>query len=327
MKTRLAFLSSALLILLTSCMTVSETEYAYAQVRFTVYSSIPLAPEVVLTVEAPVYAAPGPNYAWIDGYWTWDYRYREYIWVQGHWDLVPYSGAYWIPGYWDYTRGGYRWIDACWLPDGHNVSYGYYAGRYDYYGRPVYYHRPGVDVRSGFAYTYDHRTSSRGKGYSSSRYFNDEPRDVRNRETKEFYRTSESARQVAATRRSSQDEIRIREDNTGRSSSTSRESAGRTNVAPSRTGSDRSSSGSTPSRTTTGSDRSSSSTPSRTTTGSDRSSSGSTPSRTTGSDRSSNSSSSSGSAGSSSRSSSSDSGSSSRSSSDGSSRSSSGGRR
>ncbi|MDR1562706.1 MAG: hypothetical protein LBS54_06445 [Dysgonamonadaceae bacterium] len=242
MKARLFFLA-ILSVAMTAC-TISRE--AGVQANMAIYSSIPLAPNVVLTVENPIYTSPGPGYVWLDGYWTWDARYREYIWVQGRWEIVPYAGAFWIPGYWDYVSGGYRWIDACWLPRNYDIRYGYYSGRYDYYGRPVYYHRPKVDTHAGFAYGYDHRQSSRGKGYSSSRSFNDEPRDVRSRETKEFYRSSGTERRENNTNRSSQNTIRIREDNPrspamesgagSRSSSSAVENSGRqgSSATPSR---------------------------------------------------------------------------------------------
>ncbi|MDR1720394.1 MAG: YXWGXW repeat-containing protein [Dysgonamonadaceae bacterium] len=213
MKSRKLLFLSAFVFVLIAC---SVNKMAEAQVHIGLYARIPLAPDIVVTIEAPIIAAPGPNYVWIDGYWTWDNRYREYVWVQSHWALVPYQGAYWIPGYWELYGGRYRWIDACWLPRDYAFRYGYYNGRYDYYGRPIYYPRPNGDVRVGYAYAYDHRPDFRGSGYSSARAFNDEPRNVREQITREYKQEAKRSSGTVSTRnattsRNSQKEIRIRE--------------------------------------------------------------------------------------------------------------------
>ncbi|GHT60039.1 hypothetical protein AGMMS50239_08120 [Bacteroidia bacterium] len=207
-------------------MTACTSSQMVAGPNVSIYTEIPLAPNVVLTVETPMIASPGPDYVWVDGYWTWDYRYREYVWAQGYWALAPYAGAFWIPGYWEYYRSGYRWIDACWLPRNHQFAYGYYNGRYDYYGRPVYYDRPRNNVRRGYAYTYDNRPEYRSKGYSSSPRFNDAPKNERTRITREYQQQTRNSTQPANTDRNRQETIRIRESNTQRSkeSSTQRQS-------------------------------------------------------------------------------------------------------
>jgi len=177
MKTKfLSVLSLSLLLTIGSSLWELQ-----AQVYISVYARIPLAPNVVLTVDVPVIAAPSPDYVWIDGYWTWDYPSRNYIWMQGYWALAPYPGAYWIPGYWERYRSGYRWINACWLPRNYYLNYGYFNGRYDYYGRPVYYHRPPANYSRGYAYVYDHNPNHRVKGYNSSPNYNAAPQRERER--------------------------------------------------------------------------------------------------------------------------------------------------
>jgi hypothetical protein len=168
MKTRL------LVVLFISLLSVFGMDTTLkAQVHISLYVNIPLAPNVTLSVGTPHVPAPAPDYIWIDGYWNWDYRYRNYVWVEGHWALAPYADAYWIPGYWEYYRKGYRWIDACWIPRIHQMYFGYYNGRYDYYGRPVYYHHYDPrEYRHGYAYKYDHNPNHRKKGYNSSPHFN-----------------------------------------------------------------------------------------------------------------------------------------------------------
>lgn len=223
-----------------------------------VYQQIPLAPNVVLTVETPVIAAPSPNYIWIDGYWTWDYGYREYVWVPGRWEVSPYAGAVWIPGYWEYTQRGYRWINAMWLPRNYQMRYGYASGRYDYYGRPVYYQQPVSLASSGYAYAYDHRPEYRSKSYSSSPVFNETPKTERTRVTQEYRRTAgttETPARKASTNRNTQSAIRVRTDDSqpeSRETTTTRTTtSGQTRTGASTTTTTRSSSSSSTTTTTT----------------------------------------------------------------------------
>jgi hypothetical protein len=57
--------------------------------------------------------APGPDYAWIDGYW---YAVgHSWKWHDGYWTRPPYAGAHWVvprheggrfyEGYWEGDRG------------------------------------------------------------------------------------------------------------------------------------------------------------------------------------------------------------------------------
>jgi len=264
MKKNLFFLLSAGMLSLSSCITTMVPSSADVYV----YDHIPLAPNVVLTVETPVIASPGVNYIWIEGYYTWDYAYRDYVWVPGHWEQTPYAGAYWIPGYWDYYGNGYRWVDAAWLPRNTTITYGYYNGRYDYYGRPVFYQQPSSTIHTGYAYSYDHRTEYRSKSYSSSPEFNNQPKADRQRVTQE-YRKENSATATpvkkATTNRNTQSSIRVRSDETDTSAKREATPARTTNTdnrntnvntsSPANSG--RSSSGSTTTRSSSGTSNSS----------------------------------------------------------------------
>ncbi len=47
--------------------------------------------------QPPPYASnippcPGPDYTWVDGYWSQDYGRN--IWVDGYWDRQPFPGGY-----------------------------------------------------------------------------------------------------------------------------------------------------------------------------------------------------------------------------------------
>ncbi|MDR3062423.1 MAG: YXWGXW repeat-containing protein [Dysgonamonadaceae bacterium] len=151
---------------------------AQVHVHFSVYTRIPLAPDIVLNVSAERIAPPAPHYVWIDGYWAWDAPRRTYVWIDGHWAYPPYDGAYWIPGYWEKVNRGYAWINAGWAPRNYRMHFGYYAGRYDYYGRPVYYHKPDhYHHHHVYVYSYDHRPDYRGRGHSSSAYYNSHTHD------------------------------------------------------------------------------------------------------------------------------------------------------
>jgi hypothetical protein len=170
---------------------------AEAQVHVSVYVNIPLAPDIVLSVGTPAIQAPAPDYIWIDGYWSWSSRHRNYVWVQGYWALAPYADAYWIPGYWEYYRSGYRWVEAGWIPGAAQIHFGYGSRRYDYYGRPVYYHPYNPrEYRNGYAYSYDHNPGHRGKGYNSSPYFNSSP----GKERDAINKKNDNPRQAPTTR-------------------------------------------------------------------------------------------------------------------------------
>lgn len=182
----------------------------YGGASVSIMAQIPLAPNVVLTVESPIIASPDPSYIWIDGYWTWDPRMRGYVWVQGFWALAPFPGAIWTPGFWQSYRGGYRWIDARWWP-GDSFMFGFQNNRFDYYGRPVFFPRPRTAYDRGYVINYDNRPETRGKGYSSSPVFNNAPSNERSRMTKDFQRTTSSSTRPSGTARNRQEVIPIRE--------------------------------------------------------------------------------------------------------------------
>jgi hypothetical protein len=154
-------------VLNTGCYTTATVQTVPVDV--TVYTVIPAyaPPPIVVTTGPGYYVQPGPKYIWIDGYWTWDYYRGAYTWVNGYWAKAPYYQAVWVPGYWEYRPAGYVWIDATWYRPGY-LPYGYYDGRYDYYGRKVYYPQVvyGTGQR-GYSYSYDHRSEYRGNEYSS----------------------------------------------------------------------------------------------------------------------------------------------------------------
>jgi WXXGXW repeat (2 copies) len=87
-------------------------QVAFGQISLGIRIGPPPAPRVVAV--RPV--APGPDYAWVDGYW-----YPEggrYRWHAGYWSRPPYTGAHWVgphhdgerfyAGYWDGGRGRFE---------------------------------------------------------------------------------------------------------------------------------------------------------------------------------------------------------------------------
>ena len=57
--------------------------------------------------------APGPGYAWISGYHTWDGR--AYVWVPGRWDRPPRARARWVAPRWVRDgRQGWYLVEGHW---------------------------------------------------------------------------------------------------------------------------------------------------------------------------------------------------------------------
>jgi hypothetical protein len=66
-------------------------------------------PAVVREVRPP---APGRDYVWAPGYWTWD---GEWLWQSGHWTRRPSDRAVWVEGRWvEDRRGEWVWQPGHW---------------------------------------------------------------------------------------------------------------------------------------------------------------------------------------------------------------------
>jgi hypothetical protein len=69
------------------------------------------APPAAIVETIP--AAPGPDFFWIGGHWTWNGRWT---WVHGHYDRHPHfhPGGGWEPGHWDRRGAGWVWHEGHW---------------------------------------------------------------------------------------------------------------------------------------------------------------------------------------------------------------------
>lgn len=179
--------------------------YGGVKVNVSVFTSIPIAPNAITNIKVKP-ACPINNAIWIDGYWNWNPRTNSYVWEHGHWIIPPYNGAVWMPGYWSYTPRGYVWVDAAWVPKNQTIAYGYCQGRYDYYGRPVYYHKPTQTHGHGYAYKYDHRPEYKKNKYSSNPHFNSQNNNKATNKTVQTPNTRPSTRSVNTARTSSSSE-------------------------------------------------------------------------------------------------------------------------
>lgn len=87
--------------------------------KVTVPESAPTAPPATVVQQSPpapqvevVPVAPGPDYYWVPGYWTW--RGHVWVWMRGYWAFRPYHGAVWIGGTWVRHGHGWVWMGGHW---------------------------------------------------------------------------------------------------------------------------------------------------------------------------------------------------------------------
>lgn len=53
-------------------------------------------------LEAALYASPGADWVWCDGWWEW--REHSWLWVGGSFQKRPWAGAVWIKTTWNGRR-------------------------------------------------------------------------------------------------------------------------------------------------------------------------------------------------------------------------------
>ena len=75
---------------------------AHAQVSFDIHLGTP--PPAPRAYRVP--PQPGPDYAWVEGYW---YPVNgQYQWHNGYWTRPPYADAYWVAPYYEGGRSLHR---------------------------------------------------------------------------------------------------------------------------------------------------------------------------------------------------------------------------
>ena len=95
--------------LLLAMLLLAGASASQAQVSLGIRIGPPPPPRVMRVTPA----SPGPEFAWVDGYWY--PNGRHYKWHDGYWTRPPYAGARWVvphhdghhyyAGYWDGDRG------------------------------------------------------------------------------------------------------------------------------------------------------------------------------------------------------------------------------
>jgi hypothetical protein len=96
-------------MLLAAMLLAGVSGLSAAQISLGIRIGPPPPPRVVRVLPP----SPGPEFAWVDGYW---YPVgRRYVWHAGYWTRPPYAGAHWVAprhdgaqffaGYWDGPRG------------------------------------------------------------------------------------------------------------------------------------------------------------------------------------------------------------------------------
>lgn len=56
--------------------------------------------------------APGPGYAWVPGYQSWNGR--GYQWVPGRWEQPPRPRSRWVANRWVHQKGGWVMVPGRW---------------------------------------------------------------------------------------------------------------------------------------------------------------------------------------------------------------------
>ncbi len=67
-------------------------------------------PPVTAPVEV-VPVAPGPDYVWTPGYWSWQ---GHWVWIGGTWVIRPRPHMIWVGGHWAHHPRGWMWERGHW---------------------------------------------------------------------------------------------------------------------------------------------------------------------------------------------------------------------
>jgi hypothetical protein len=78
--------------------------------------SVLFPPPSPLAEQPPESKPPGDDVVWVSGYWKWDTRQDNWMWVGGVWVHAP-AGQHWVAGYWSMATDGWRWVPGFWAKD------------------------------------------------------------------------------------------------------------------------------------------------------------------------------------------------------------------
>lgn len=70
-------------------------------------------PPPLLKEYPPVLRPAAWQAMWLPGYWGWDNRKKDFVWVTGAW-RVPPPGMRWVPGYWSARDDQFVWTPGFW---------------------------------------------------------------------------------------------------------------------------------------------------------------------------------------------------------------------
>lgn len=62
-----------------------------------------------------IVAAPGPNFAWVQGHWRWARAHGDWEWVPGRWERPRPGYRLWVPGHWAQDRRGWYYVEGHWI--------------------------------------------------------------------------------------------------------------------------------------------------------------------------------------------------------------------
>ena len=74
-------------------------------------------------------AMPGAGYTWVEGYWG--VHDGRYVWVPGHYDRAPYTGAYWVHPHYDHYNRGWAYREGYWSHERRPDEYEHYDWDHD----------------------------------------------------------------------------------------------------------------------------------------------------------------------------------------------------
>jgi hypothetical protein len=66
-----------------------------------------------LVAERPSSRRPSLKARWVPGYWEWDSKRAEFVWIGGLWHVPP-SGTVWVPPRWERDREGWHRVQGYW---------------------------------------------------------------------------------------------------------------------------------------------------------------------------------------------------------------------